>query len=103
MEVAGFSMLGVYRDILMDGAERRVHDSGWRKNTIVDRGRQLLAGFIKNGPSDGLQFLAVGQGSSYWDAEGPPAYFTSIEVSDGRIDKLWVTVNPDKLQDRRFQ
>ena len=36
------------------------------------------------------------------DAEGAPAFFTSIEVSDGKIDKLWVTVNPDKLNDRRF-
>jgi hypothetical protein len=63
---------GIYRDRLIgaDGAVR--FDSGWTANTIVDRCRILLAGFIKNTPTDGLSFMAVGQGRAAWDQSGPP-------------------------------
>lgn len=39
---------------------------------VVDRGRALLAGFVKNDSPSGIQFLAVGQGLPQWDQEGTP-------------------------------
>lgn len=32
------------------------------------------------------------------DAKGAPAFVASIEVRDGKIDKVWATANPDKLK-----
>lgn len=66
------SLRGIYRDLLQqDGTV--IFDSGWSSNTIVNRCRVLLAGFMKNEPSSGIQYLAVGQGLSDWDAAGAPA------------------------------
>lgn len=64
---------GVYRDILIESDKHLIYDSGWVSNTIVNTCRVLLAGFIKNEPSDGIQHLAVGQGSADWDSGGAPA------------------------------
>jgi len=64
---------GMWRDILMDANNRVVQDSGWLANTIVDRCRSLLAGFMKNESSAGIQYLAVGQGMTDWDISGVPA------------------------------
>jgi len=72
MEKIG-ALKGIYRDILSAGDGRIIHDSGWVSNTIVDRCRILLAGFVKNESSSGIQFLAVGRGLDAWDKEGPPA------------------------------
>ncbi|MDD5322496.1 MAG: hypothetical protein PHD43_18165 [Methylococcales bacterium] len=73
MEKIG-ALKGIYRDILSAGDGRIIHDSGWVSNTIVDRCRILLAGFVKNeSSSGGIQFLAVGRGLDAWDKEGPPA------------------------------
>jgi len=33
----------------------------------------LLAGFMKNDPSDGIQYLYVGKGLKEWDTDGAPA------------------------------
>jgi hypothetical protein len=72
MEKVGVFLKGMYRDILTAGDGRVLYDSGWASNTIVDRCRILLAGFMKNESSSGIQFLAVGQGSVDWDADGLP-------------------------------
>lgn len=32
------------------------------------------------------------------DEQGAPAFVSSIEVKDGKIDKIWATANPDKLR-----
>ncbi|MFZ5765281.1 MAG: hypothetical protein ACOY4H_06755 [Thermodesulfobacteriota bacterium] len=63
---------GIYRDIVKNGEGITVRDSGWTANTIVERCRILLAGFMRNDPSDGIRHLAVGQGLAAWDDGGPP-------------------------------
>jgi hypothetical protein len=76
---------GVYRDILVGSDTHLAYDSGWVSNTIVDRCRVLLAGFMKNEPSDGIQYLAVGQGAAHWDSDGTPAPdpATAVTLEDG--------------------
>ncbi len=64
---------GVYRDILKGSDGSVILDRGWNSNAIVDRCRILLAGFIKNEPSGGIQYLAVGRGDDPWDITGAPA------------------------------
>jgi hypothetical protein len=49
-----------------------IYDSGWVSNTVVDRCRVLLAGFMKNELSSGIQCLAVGKGNEDWDTAGVP-------------------------------
>jgi hypothetical protein len=73
MEFIGSSIKGIYRDILKGPDGRILEDRGWASNTIVTRCRVLLAGFMKNEPSDGIQFMAVGQGLAAWDNTGAPA------------------------------
>lgn len=81
METPGAALQGVYRDILIGNDQRPIHDSGWVSNTIVDRGRILLAGFLRNDSSNGIQFLAVGQGLEAWDTSGtPPAEATATDL-----------------------
>lgn len=77
-------MRGIYRDILISSDRTQVYDSGWLPNTIVDRGRILLAGFLKNDAPSGIQYLAVGQGLPAWDAAAsPPApSVTAIDLED---------------------
>jgi hypothetical protein len=65
---------GFYRDRLIgpDGVIR--HDSGWRPNLIVLRGRVLLAAFLRNDNALGIQSLQVGRGDPAWDTGPiPPA------------------------------
>lgn len=73
---------GFYRDRLTvpDGP---VTDLGWRSNLIVDRGRFLLAAFMRGDGPDGIQRLLVGRGSESWDADPPPAAARSTtELTD---------------------
>lgn len=63
---------GLYRDVLKEPQRGVIHDSGWRGNTIVDRCRALLAGFMRSDSSSGVQFLAVGHGEEAWDEGIPP-------------------------------
>jgi len=67
MESIGTPIKGIYRDILKGPANRVILDSGWVANTIVDRCRILLAGFVKNESTHGLTYLAVGRGQDGWD------------------------------------
>ena len=67
MERVTAGMKGIYRDILKDEYQRVFYDSGWNNNTIVDRCRMLLAGFMRGDSSSGIKFLAVGQGDPAWD------------------------------------
>lgn len=86
-------------------------DSGGRVRGAATRpviGREAIARFLIEG---GARFTPVGASGSISeinglpallvrDAEGAPSFFASIEVKDGKIDKFWATVNPDKLKDR---
>jgi len=80
METITASLRGMYRDILRDARHSVVYDSGWRANTIVDRCRILLAGFMKNESSSGIQFLAVGQGLEDWDSKVLPPDATTTDL-----------------------
>ncbi|MCZ6673542.1 MAG: hypothetical protein O7C75_11470 [Verrucomicrobia bacterium] len=64
---------GIYRDILKGKEGDTRYDSGWVSNAIVDKCRVLLAGFMKNESSNGIQYLAVGKGLEQWDTTGAPA------------------------------
>jgi len=75
MERIGSSLKGIYRDILKDQNNNIIFDSGWQKNKIVHRCRNLLAAFMKNDdtkPATGIVRLRVGQGLEVWDTEGAP-------------------------------
>ena len=67
------SILGFYRDRLIDGDRRICHDSGWRKNLIVLRCRILLAAFLRNDTALGIRSLQMGRGDPAWDTTPPPA------------------------------
>ncbi|RJX31914.1 MAG: hypothetical protein C4531_06900 [Desulfurivibrio sp.] len=73
MEHMGKQLKGIYRDILHSADGSVTHDSGWVCNTIVERCRILLAGFMKNDPTDGIHHLSFGQGLAAWDSAGLPA------------------------------
>jgi hypothetical protein len=73
MQHLGTSIKGVFRDVLKGPDGRVIHDSGWKPNTIVNNGRVLLAGFMRNDSPSGIQFLAVGQGLASWDTNGAPS------------------------------
>lgn len=72
MEIIGASIKGMYRDILKGPDSNLIYDSGWRTNTILLRCHIMLAGLMSNAPSNGIEFLAVGQGEESWDTEGIP-------------------------------
>lgn len=73
METLSFTIKGIYRDIIRDKNKKVTYDSGWVENTILNRCRILIAGFMKNSPNiQGIQYLAVGQGSAAWDTAGIP-------------------------------
>lgn len=72
MEYLGNQLKGIYRDILRGENGKVLHDSGWVSNTIVERCRILLAGFMRNDSTDGIHHLAFGQGLEAWDDNGPP-------------------------------
>lgn len=69
---------GFYRDILTGPDDTIRHDSGWRRNTIVDSCRALLTRFMRFdpdgalAPSNGIQYLAVGSGLEAWDTAIEP-------------------------------
>ncbi|PID86942.1 MAG: hypothetical protein CSB13_01845 [Chloroflexi bacterium] len=72
MEKVTNGLRGMYRDIIKDPENNIYIDSGWKSNTIVDRCRMLLAGFMRSDSSSGIQFLAVGQGDTVWDGGTVP-------------------------------
>lgn len=78
MESIGHALKGRYRDILTEPGRGVVFDSGWNSNTIVDRCRMLLAGFMRSDTSSGIQYLAVGRGDESWDAGIP---LTGLETT----------------------
>lgn len=80
MELVGTAIRGIYRDLLIGPDGRVIADRGWSSNTIVMSCRVLLAGFLKNEPSDGIRYLAVGQGQAAWDAAGAPAPDPALTV-----------------------
>ncbi len=63
---------GSYRDRLI-APDGHVLDRGWRSNLIVDRGRILIAGFVRGDGATGIQRLSIGRGLAEWDAAPPEA------------------------------
>ncbi len=87
MEEKATSLKGIYRDILKDGNDTVIYDSGWQSNRIVDQCRTLLAAFMKNEAAQGIQKVKVGKGLDAWDdlSDGPPhpeATLTQLEDTD---------------------
>jgi hypothetical protein len=66
--------LGHFRDVLVDGEGRVVHESPWQKNVIVDGCRRLLASFMHGAPppAGGIAGLSIGAGLAAWDTTPPP-------------------------------
>ena len=86
---------GTTRDLTIEDAEAVL-----RQAPAVRRVAPLSAGAARFTPAgaaisitdvNGLPALLVR------DEGGAPAFVASIEVRDGKIDKVWATVNPDKL------
>jgi hypothetical protein len=72
MTTTTLNIRGIYRDVILRPGGDVQHDSGWVRNTIVTRCRVLITGFMRNEPSGGIQYLAVGRGSDSWDTAGIP-------------------------------
>jgi hypothetical protein len=66
------TILGIYRDRLIEPGGAVAGDSGWRKNMIVLQCRVLLASFLHNDAPLGIQSLQVGRGDPAWDTAPPP-------------------------------
>jgi len=82
MEPIGASIKGIYRDIFKDRDNRIIFDSGWVSNKIVHRCRTLLAAFMKNDRTKGIQRLKIGKGKPEWDNTGaqvPDESVTGLE------------------------
>lgn len=83
---------GLYRDVLRDMSNRLIFDSGWQSNLIVRNCRILLAGFMINETTLGIQKLKIGKGDPSWDITPPPAPDpeTTIDLvdADPRIIQL---------------
>ena len=90
MEKIGNSIKGMYRDILKGRDESTIFDSGWVSNRIVDRCRILLAAFMKNDKSGGIQYLAIGQGLEVWDSTGAPEPDSSTTGLEAPYPKIGV-------------
>lgn len=72
---------GVYRDRLRT-AEGRVVDGGWHSNLIVDRGRSLLAGFMRGDAPGGIERLLLGRGEASWDDVPEPPSPSTQQLAD---------------------
>lgn len=95
---------GIYHDRWISPGGNIV-DLGWRSNIIVDRCRFLLAAFMKNDPSNGIQVLKVGKGEEDWDDDSPEPPVSTIEqlidpipvdipISSDQIEYLDAAGNP---------
>ena len=94
METPGVSMKGAYRDVLIGNDSQTLHDSGWVSNTIVERGRILLAGFMRNDSPSGIRFLAVGRGEESWDTS---ARLSAEPTATDLVDRYTPTIPFDDL------
>jgi hypothetical protein len=70
---AEISILGIYRDRLLDDRGAVIRDSGWKKNLIVLRCRILLAAFLRNDAALGIRSIQMGRGDPAWDTTPPAA------------------------------
>jgi len=89
------SLKGFFHDVLI-GADGTIYDFGRSSNTIVNTCRILLAGFMHNDSSSGIQHLAVGQGSPTWDAVGAPP--TDPAVTTGLVNPFATVIDVADLQ-----
>lgn len=71
--MADLSIIGRYRDRLIDPIGNVTFDSNWQSNTIVHGCRMLLAGFLKNEEVFGIQSVRIGRGDPLWDTSPPPS------------------------------
>ena len=86
MEAAN-NLRGIYRDVVTAGDGTILRDSGWQSNQIVERCRILLAGFMLNGTTSGIQYLQVGRGNDDWDRTGAlPPRENEKELDSAAVD-----------------
>lgn len=76
---------GKYHDRIIT-RKGQMKDFGWRSNIIVDRCRYLLASFMKNERTRGIQqkavgirLLVIGKGMEIWDTQPPPQPLPTIQ------------------------
>ena len=73
-ESAAAGLRGMYRDVLTAPDGSLLCDRGWKRNTIVNDCKRLLAALLHGGGVGlSIQGMAVGQGNAAWDQTGPPA------------------------------
>jgi hypothetical protein len=78
----------MFRDELRSADGCLVADSGWRRNTIALSAWPVVAGLMRNTPDlRGLQFCAVGEGQSAWDAS-PPRADAATRTLVREVDRL---------------
>lgn len=64
---------GEYRDALFSPDGKRIWETSWRKNLIVNSARNLLAALIKSDPQGApAAYWAVGFGDPSWDGGNVP-------------------------------
>lgn len=99
--MAPMALRGIYRDVIKEPDRGVVFDSGWNNNTIVDRCRMLLAGFMRSDASSGIKHLAVGQGAEAWDDSGIPPTdpAATIALTDQAADTPITTLDFTYLDD----
>ena len=87
---------GIYHDRMIS-AKGQIIDFGWHSNIIVDRCRYLLAAFMKDDPSNGIQVLKIGRGQGSWDDEAPDPSVKTIEnlTDSSPID---IPISADKIE-----
>lgn len=95
MTTSSLAIHGLYRDVLRDEEGRVGYDSGWVSNTIVTHCRVLLASFLKNEPTAGIRYLAVGQGDAAWDADGVPT--TNPETTTALVQAYGAPIDVTEL------
>lgn len=96
MATTDFFPKGIYRDRLIT-AQGRVIDRGWCSNLIVNRGRLLIAGFMRGDGPVGIQRLLIGRGEADWDDDppGPPLPTTTQLVDPAPFERV---VAPAQIQ-----
>lgn len=96
MNVTQLLPKGMYHDQIIT-AQGRVIDLGWHSNIVVDRCRNLLAGFMKGDPgvSRGIQLLLVGKGLESWDIIPPPS---PLQTDQQLTDPNPITISIDTEQ-----
>ena len=76
------SLSGMFHDVLYGPAGQVQWDGGWRKNTIVENARLLLAQLVGGMGALGIQGLQIGAGSPAWDSVFQPPSSSDTTLTD---------------------